>query len=184
MEEPEGEFPAGTEITVTGEVTGLINRRSLRNPLRGGACCASHEELASSVGPSRVGSGRHRWTGGAASPVQPPCRSARSAPPSRPPGNTVGARISRRRDHPVKRSLLVLLATPALSLGLAVPAAASSGDPSCQGLAASSLAGQPGAFAEERRDAFGEAADLGITPGALTSEFARSHEDSLEACFG
>ena len=83
----------------------------------------------------------------------------------------------------MKRPLLAVSATLALSLGFSGPASAADPQASCQGLAASSLAGQPGAFAQERRDAFGEAAELGITPGALTSEFARNHAGSLEACF-
>lgn len=38
-------------------------------------------------------------------------------------------------------------------------------------------------MAQERQDAFGEAQDRGLTAGALTSEFARSHGGSLDACF-
>jgi hypothetical protein len=34
------------------------------------------------------------------------------------------------------------------------------------------------------RDAFAEAEDRGITPGALISELSRSHLGSVEACFG
>jgi hypothetical protein len=83
----------------------------------------------------------------------------------------------------MQRSSVVASATLALALGLSGPTAAAEPPASCQGLAASSLAGQPGAFAQERRDAFGEAQELGITPGALTSEFARSHAGSLDACF-
>jgi hypothetical protein len=83
----------------------------------------------------------------------------------------------------MKRALLAALATLALVAGLGGTASAASPPASCQGLAASSLAGQPGAFAQERRDAFGQAAELGITPGALTSAFARGHEGSLQACF-
>ena len=84
----------------------------------------------------------------------------------------------------VGRVMLAGLAAFALVMGFGAAASAAGPPASCQGLAASSLAGQPGAFAEERRDAFGQAAELGITPGALTSQFARSHEDTLEACFG
>jgi len=83
----------------------------------------------------------------------------------------------------MKRSLVVVSATLALGLGSTGPVSAADPHASCQGLAASSLAGQPGAFAQERQDAFGEAQERGITPGALTSEFARSHGGSLEACF-
>jgi hypothetical protein len=83
----------------------------------------------------------------------------------------------------MKRSVLAVSATLVLGLGLSGPASAASSPASCQGLAASSLAGEPGAMAEERQDAFAEARDRGITPGALTSEFAASHGGSLEACF-
>jgi hypothetical protein len=83
----------------------------------------------------------------------------------------------------VKRSLLALFAALAVSLGLSGPAAAANPHASCQALAASSLAGQPGARAADVRDAFGEAEDLGITPGVLISEFSRSHLGSAEACF-
>ena len=83
----------------------------------------------------------------------------------------------------MKRSSVVVSATLALGLGLSGPAAAAAPPASCQGLAASSLAGQAGAFAQERQDAFAEAQERGITPGALTSEFARSRDGSLDACF-
>ena len=83
----------------------------------------------------------------------------------------------------MQRALPVVAATFALVLGLGAPASAASPPASCQALALSSLAGEPGAVAQERQDAFGEAAELGITPGALTSTFARSHESSLEDCF-
>jgi hypothetical protein len=82
----------------------------------------------------------------------------------------------------VKRAMFAVLTTPALVLGLTGPSSAVSPQGSCQGLVGSSLAGQPGAFAQERVDAFAEAASLGITPGALTSEFARLHEGSVESC--
>ena len=83
----------------------------------------------------------------------------------------------------MKRTMLAVFATLALVLGMSGPASAAGPPASCQGLAASSLAGQPGAFAAERQDAFAEAAQLGITPGALTSRFARAHADTLEDCF-
>jgi hypothetical protein len=88
------------------------------------------------------------------------------------------------RGIAVKRSLLALFATLALAFGLSGPASAANPQASCQAFAASSLAGQPGAMAQERRDASGEAAELGITVGALTSEFARSHDGTVEACHG
>lgn len=83
----------------------------------------------------------------------------------------------------MKRALVVVSATLAVGLGLSGPASAADPHASCQGLAASSFAGQPGAFAQERQDAFAQAQELGITPGAVTSEFARSHRGSLDACF-
>jgi hypothetical protein len=83
----------------------------------------------------------------------------------------------------MKRSLLVVFATIALAVGLSGPASAASPTASCQALVSSSLAGQPGARAAEQRDAFAEAAESGITPGAVISEFSQSHSGSLEACF-
>ena len=83
----------------------------------------------------------------------------------------------------MNRSLVAVSATLALGLGLSGPASAADPHSSCQGLAASSFAGQPGAFAQERQDAFAEAQERGITPGGVTSEFARSHPGSLDACF-
>jgi hypothetical protein len=84
----------------------------------------------------------------------------------------------------MKRSLLALFATLAVSLGLSRPASAANPHASCSGLAASSLAGQPGARAEVIRGAFAEAEELGITFGALNSEFSRFHDGSAEACLG
>jgi hypothetical protein len=84
----------------------------------------------------------------------------------------------------MKRSLLAVSATLALGVGLNGPASAADPHAGCQGLAASSFAGQSGAFAEERQDAFAEAAELGITAGQLTSAFAsQDHPGELEACF-
>ena len=83
----------------------------------------------------------------------------------------------------VKRSLLALFAALAVSLGLSGPASAANPHASCGGLVASNLAGQPGAKAADVRDAFAEAEVRGITPGALISEFSRSHLGSVEACF-
>jgi hypothetical protein len=83
----------------------------------------------------------------------------------------------------MKRSLLAVLATVGLVLGLSGPASAASPAASCSGLNGSSLAGQPGAKAADVRDGMGEADDLGIPLGALISEFSRSHPGSVEACF-
>jgi hypothetical protein len=82
----------------------------------------------------------------------------------------------------MKRALLVVLGSGVLMAGLSTPALAASPVASCQGLAASSFAGQPGAMAQERRDAAAEAASLGITVGALTSGFARHHSGTVDAC--
>jgi hypothetical protein len=84
----------------------------------------------------------------------------------------------------MKRSFFVVLPTLALVLGLSGPALAADPHASCGGLVSSNLAGQSGAKAADVRDAFAEAADRGITPGALISEFSRSHLGSVEACFG
>jgi hypothetical protein len=82
----------------------------------------------------------------------------------------------------MKRILLAVLATLALALGLSGPASAANPAASCQGLAASSLAGQPTAMAGERADARAEAAANNTTPGAITSEFAQSHLGSVGLC--
>jgi hypothetical protein len=74
----------------------------------------------------------------------------------------------------MKRSLLAVLATLALVLGVSGPASAADPHASCQGSVASSFAGQPGVRAADVFDAFDEAADLGITPGAVRSEFSRA----------
>jgi hypothetical protein len=85
----------------------------------------------------------------------------------------------------MNRALFVVVATLALVAGVSGPASAAADPPaSCQALALSTLAGEPGAVAQERRDAFAQADEFGVTPGAVTSEFARSHEASLDACFG
>jgi hypothetical protein len=83
----------------------------------------------------------------------------------------------------MKRTVLAVFATLALGLGLSSPASAADPHASCGGLVSSNLAGQPGAKAADVGDAFAEAADRGITPGALISEFSRSHLGSVEACF-
>ena len=83
----------------------------------------------------------------------------------------------------MKRSLLALFAALAVSLWLSGPASAADPHSSCQGLAASSLAGQPGARAAELQSAFEEAADRGVPVGAVLSEFSRSHGGSIEGCF-
>jgi len=80
--------------------------------------------------------------------------------------------------------MFVGVAALALVAGFGSSASAAAGPPaSCQGLAVSSLAGAAGAVAQERRDAFAQAEEFGITPGAVTSGFARNHTASLDACF-
>lgn len=84
----------------------------------------------------------------------------------------------------MKRTLYVGVAALVSVAGFGSSASAAAGPPaSCQGLAVSSLAGEAGAVARERRDAFAQAEEFGVTPGAVTSEFARSHSASLDACF-
>lgn len=84
----------------------------------------------------------------------------------------------------MKRSLLALFAALGILLGLSGPASAADPHASCSGLAASSLAGQPGARAVVIHNAFAEAEEHGITFGALNSEFSRFHDGSAEACLG
>jgi len=82
----------------------------------------------------------------------------------------------------MKRSLLAVLATLALVLGVSGPASATAPPASCQGLAASSLAGQPGARAAVIEGVFGDAAHEGVTPGAVISGFSHDHLGSAEVC--
>ncbi len=82
----------------------------------------------------------------------------------------------------MRRSLLVVLATLALVLGLTGSAMGAAPPASCSGLTASSLAGQPGARAAMIHAAFEDAAGHGITFGALNSEFSRFHDGSAEVC--
>lgn len=81
------------------------------------------------------------------------------------------------------RSLLGVLGALALALGVGGSASAASPHASCSGLAGSSFAGQPGAKAADVHDGMREAAELGITLGALVSEFSRDHAGSVEVCF-
>lgn len=84
----------------------------------------------------------------------------------------------------MKRALCVSVSVLALVAGFGSSASAGAEPPaSCQGLAVSSLAGEAGAVALERQDAFAQAEEFGVTPGAVTSQFARSHSASLDACF-
>jgi hypothetical protein len=83
----------------------------------------------------------------------------------------------------MKRSLLVVLATLALALGISGSASAAANPvASCGGLTASSFAGQPGGERADRFDGLHEAAESGITPGALFSEFSRAHLGDVDSC--
>jgi hypothetical protein len=88
-----------------------------------------------------------------------------------------------REGSPMKWTLVAVLATLALALGLSGPASAASPQASCQALVNSSFAGQPGARAAELQSAFEEAAERGIPVGAVLSEFSRLHGGSIEGCF-
>jgi hypothetical protein len=84
----------------------------------------------------------------------------------------------------MKKATVVGVSTLALVAAFGSSASAGAGPPaSCQGLAVSSLAGEAGAVAQERRDAFAQAEEFGVTPGAVTSQFARHQSPSLDACF-
>jgi hypothetical protein len=83
----------------------------------------------------------------------------------------------------MKRSFLVLIATLALVLGLSGSAlGAANPVASCMGVTASSFAGQPGGQASDRGDGRDEAANQGIPPGALFSDFARDHLGDVDSC--
>jgi len=86
----------------------------------------------------------------------------------------------------MKRVLLAASTALALVLGSSGPASAADANfhASCAGHASSSVAGQAGARAEIQFGAFEDAAEHGITVGALQSEFARFHDGSAEVCFG
>jgi hypothetical protein len=84
----------------------------------------------------------------------------------------------------MKRSLLVLIATLALVLGLSASALAATADPhaSCGGLAGASRAGQSGAEAEMVFGVLADAEANGQPPGATFGGFARFHDQTAEIC--
>ena len=82
----------------------------------------------------------------------------------------------------MKRSLLAVLATLALVLGLSGPASAANSHASCSGLAAASRAGDPGAEAETQVEIKALAEHEGVTPGAIVSGFSQFHDGSAEVC--
>ena len=84
----------------------------------------------------------------------------------------------------MKRSLLVVLATLALALGLssAASAATASPDASCAGRVGASLAGQPGARAEVAHGFVTEAQSEGVhPPGFFQSEWSQL-DQPMEGC--
>jgi len=84
----------------------------------------------------------------------------------------------------MKRSLLVLIATLALMLGVSASASAATADPhaSCAGLVAASRAGEPGAQAEAVAATIAVAKFSGLPPGQGISNLADSHEGTAEVC--
>jgi hypothetical protein len=82
----------------------------------------------------------------------------------------------------MKRSLLVVLATFALVLGVSGSAAAANPHASCSGLAGSSRAGDPGAQAQTQVDIKAAAEHEGVTPGAIVAGFSQFHDGSAELC--
>ena len=88
------------------------------------------------------------------------------------------------RGVAVKRSLLALFATLAVSLGLSGPAWSATANPnaSCAGQVGASVAGQPGARAEIAHGFIAEAQSEGVhPPGFFQSEWSRLHQP-LEGC--
>jgi hypothetical protein len=87
------------------------------------------------------------------------------------------------RGIAVKRSLLALFATLAVSLGLSGPAWSATANPnaSCAGQVGASVAGQPGARAVIAHGFIAEARSEGGAPGLLQSEWSRLHQP-LEGC--
>ena len=84
----------------------------------------------------------------------------------------------------MKRSLIVLVATLAMVLGVSASALAATPDPhaSCVGLVAASHAGEPGAQAEFMAATILVAKFAGLPPGLGISNFANSHEETAEVC--
>jgi hypothetical protein len=62
--------------------------------------------------------------------------------------------------------------------------AAASPHASCNGIAASSAAGQPGLVADFTRLVHAELKAAGVPPGSGDAAFAKLHSGSVEACFG
>ena len=75
-----------------------------------------------------------------------------------------------------------IAATALVSAGAA--SAAANERASCNGIAVSGAAGQPGAVAAVVQLIHQEFKDAGLPPGAGDSAFAKLHEGSLEGCLG
>ena len=69
-------------------------------------------------------------------------------------------------------------------LGAGTAGAGASERASCNGIGASSGAGQPGLVSATVRQIHQDLKDAGIPPGAGDSSFAKLHEGSLEGCLG
>jgi hypothetical protein len=85
----------------------------------------------------------------------------------------------------MKRSLLTVLATLALVLGLSGPASAGTPNPhaSCAGLAGAFHATQgPGTHAEVVHGVIADAMSNGFPPGATFGGFAHFHDGTAEIC--
>jgi hypothetical protein len=85
----------------------------------------------------------------------------------------------------MNRSLVGVLATVALALGLSAPASAATANhhASCAGLAGPSRAGQPGAQAEQALRFIVSANQQGVPPGAIFSDFlAHRHAQTAGIC--
>ena len=86
------------------------------------------------------------------------------------------------------RRIRIAAASMVVAAGLtgavAAPAAAAMANPhaSCSGLAAASRAGDPGAQAATQVQIKQDAANEGITPGAVVSGFSQFHDGSAEDC--
>jgi hypothetical protein len=80
----------------------------------------------------------------------------------------------------MKRSLVAVLATLALALGLSAPASAATANThaSCAGLAGAFRAGDPGAQAETVHGVIAN----NFPPGATFSDFARHHQGTAGVC--
>ncbi len=84
----------------------------------------------------------------------------------------------------MKRSLVAVLATLALVLGLSASASATTANPhaSCNGLVAASRAGDAQAQSNVVHDVIAEAMFEGRPPGSTFGDFAHFHDQTAEVC--